>query len=120
MRVATWIGKCELYKQDGDGRVELAKDVAALANSTGGLLVLCVAESSGKAAEELTPVHCLNLNGEYAGCTSRPDPPVLTGVDIWPISTEQDADKGYYMISVPHSADAPHLNQHSIKAVVGW
>lgn len=101
--------KQELYGSRGENKQELAKDVAALANATGGILVLGVAEeSSSSAADMVKPVVLSDAETErmqkICQYTIRP---FLPGVRIFPLPID-GGDTGFYVIAVPRSPDAPH------------
>lgn len=94
-----------LYKRNDDGKRELAKDVAAMANSRGGVLILGIRDADEVAAE-LTPVELaegeeLRMQQVLASLIA---PAAL--YEIHPIKT--GAGDRYYLIIVPPSADAPH------------
>ncbi|MFE3105219.1 AlbA family DNA-binding domain-containing protein [Nocardia tengchongensis] len=100
--------KQALYENTTVAKQELAKDVSALANAGGGILILGVTDQNS-AADSLTP---LPLS---AGEAERMQKichyqirPFLPGVHVKLVPEPADPDVGYYVISVPRSADAPH------------
>jgi len=99
--------KQELYARDDKGKAELAKDVAALANAVGGVLVLGVRELNGRAAG-LTPVPL--SEGEQRRMreiVAERVRPFVAGLDIRQVAS-REASIGFFVLVVPRSADAPH------------
>ncbi|MGM5066612.1 AlbA family DNA-binding domain-containing protein [Rhodococcus qingshengii] len=94
------------YSNEEKGKNELAKDVAAMANGVGGLIVIGIAEQDGRAAASSTVAlgdgEASRMRQVLAGRIR----PFLVGVAIRPVHLAEDS--GYYVISVPRSADAPH------------
>lgn len=93
---------------DGD---EVAKDVAAMANSRGGLLVYGVAEDrrTGRAsavqAVSLDEAHQKRIRA-WLGTRVHP---VVPGVVVLPVRESDTDDTGFLVVLVPESSDAPHL-----------
>lgn len=99
--------KRELYSIDEKGRAELAKDVAALANAAGGVIVLGVAERNGR-ADALTPVPLSDSEQRrMREIVAERVRPFVAGLDIRQVESGQEGI-GFYVIGVPLSADAPH------------
>lgn len=90
-----------------DDPAELAKDVAAFANSRGGLLALGVAEDKG-CASFAKPVDISDPRQRHIQqvMTGRIDP-FIHGVELRAIPTPQPGH-GFLLISVPASSKAPH------------
>lgn len=110
--------KTSLYNtQKPNWQDEVAKDVAAMANSGGGWIVFGVAEDGeANGASEITPVQWNSaaqqrlLGAAYA----RVGPPVL-GLQFFPL----DADEGHIVVlRVPDSTDAPHFARKGDDAFV--
>ena len=91
------------------GKARLFKEVVALANTSGGHLILGIAETKDKppAADKVTPVsHCLELAERLERAAQSIDPPIpLLGVRGVP--TEPDG-AGVVVFRVPQSRSAPH------------
>jgi hypothetical protein len=92
-----------------DGLDELAKDVTALANARGGLIIIGVKEDSQGCAESLNEVVVSDkkIVQMYNGLRARVVPYLP---DIWinDLETVTGSSKGYVLIAVPGSAIAPH------------
>ncbi|MEV0436585.1 ATP-binding protein [Nocardia sp. NPDC050413] len=96
-----------LYPDTSEGRGELAKDVAALANASGGILVLGVQEDGSSRASASTPVAVSNSETErMQKICQHLVRPFLPGVKVRPLHLAPTS--GYYVIVVPRSPDAPH------------
>jgi hypothetical protein len=95
-------------------QAELAKDIAAMANSGGGMIVFGVAETvdpGSSAAERIVPVGAVNENQlqqirQVAG--SSVFPPVV-GLELYRLAPPTDAAGGVLALVVPDSTQAPHL-----------
>lgn len=89
-------------------RHELCKDVSALANSAGGLIVIGVAERSGR-AEKIIPValkdsrRLLIRDTIFSQVT-----PLLPGVEVGHLPSPDSPAEGLVLIFVPSSSDSPH------------
>lgn len=113
-----WKSQLPLTADDPGGRDrqkdELAKDIAAMANSGGGMIVFGVAETrtEGTSAAErvvpVGPVDELTLRGIRLVASSLIYPPV-TGLDLYPLAPVEAPDDGVLVLLVPDSPDAPHL-----------
>ncbi len=95
-----------LYGNSDADKRELAADVAALANTVGGLLIVGIRDADGVAAE-LTPVplgedEVLRMRQVIASAVAPP-----LDLAVHRVSAP-DSDAGYYLIEIPASADAPH------------
>lgn len=97
--------KSELYKNHEEGKFDLAGDVAAMANTTGGVIVLGINDADGK-AEKLIGVD--TSDGEEgrmrAVIAERVVP--LPEYDIREIAGTED--RSYYLITVARSSLRPH------------
>jgi hypothetical protein len=100
--------KQSLYPKTTDGKQELAKDVAGLANVSGGILVLGVTDQ-GSAAHTSEPVPLSAAETErMQKICQHGVRPFLPGVKIIPVPLAPGEPTGYYVIIVPRSPDAPH------------
>lgn len=98
--------------QKPDWRDEVAKDLAAMANSGGGWLVVGIKEEPPRAeAVEVTPVEWSEdrqrrvRSVAYSHCG-----PPLTGLEFHPVPVPE-SDGYVVLIRVPDSPDAPHLSR---------
>jgi hypothetical protein len=91
------------------GLDELAKDVTALANARGGLIIIGIAEDSQGRAHSLSEVTVSDnkIGQMYSGLRARVVPYLP---DIWinNLETVNGSGAGYVLITVPGSAIAPH------------
>ena len=104
------------FKRDTYGKAEkstreLAKDVAAFANTAGGVIVIGVAEAQGRAAStpgtDITDSEVRRLRQLIATGVAP-----LPTVDILPIPDPAlGQDRGYLLVAVPRSPAAPHAVQ---------
>jgi hypothetical protein len=92
-----------------DGLDELAKDVTALANARGGLIITGIAEDSQGCARSLTEVAVSDkkIGQMYNGLRARVMP-YLPGIWISNLETVNGSGTGYVLIAAPGSALAPH------------
>ncbi len=101
--------KAAHYSADQAGRTELAKDVAALANGIGGVLVLGVAEDRRSLfPTAVTPVELtdgkLRQIRQAVASNLRPTP----RIELFAKHDQPGSDQGILLIAVPRSLDAPH------------
>jgi predicted HTH transcriptional regulator len=92
-----------------DGLDELAKDVTALANARGGLIVIGIMEDSQGCALSLSEVAVSDkkIGQMYNGLRARVVP-YLPDVWISNLEIAAGSGKGYVLIAVPGSAIPPH------------
>ncbi|MFE2719485.1 helix-turn-helix domain-containing protein [Streptomyces mirabilis] len=97
------------YRADQVGRTELAKDVAALANGIGGVLVLGLAEDRQTSIPKaVTPVELTDKKvrqiRQTVASNLRPTP----RIDFFAKPDQPGSVQGILLIAVPRSLDAPH------------
>ncbi|WP_194903948.1 AlbA family DNA-binding domain-containing protein [Catenulispora rubra] len=92
-----------------EGLDELAKDVTALANARGGLIVVGIAEDSQGRADSLSEIAVSDkkIGQMYSGLRARVVP-YLPDVWISNVETANGSGTGYLLIAVPSSTIAPH------------
>jgi len=95
-------------------QAELAKDIAAMANSGGGMIVYGVAESTvagTSAADRVVPVGTIDetVTRAIRQVAGNAIYPPVTGTQLLPIAPEDAPDQGVLVLLVPDSLDAPHL-----------
>jgi hypothetical protein len=97
------------YDHGPKGTFEISKDVAAMANQVGGLIVIGVAEDDQARAAGLTPMK-LDDDERVRMLTviAQRVHPMVPGLDVHMFESEARDGTGYYVIAVPHSASAPH------------
>lgn len=92
-----------------DGLDEIAKDVTALANARGGLIVIGITEDSQGCARSLSEVAVSDkkIGQMYTGLRARVVPYLP---DVWISNLEimNGSGTGYVLIAVPGSSIAPH------------
>lgn len=93
---------------------ELAKDLAAMANSGGGMLVYGVAEKSSSGvsvAAEVRPVGIVTeeLQRRIRQVASYQISPPLLGLQLLPLAPDHEPANGVLAVVVPDSPDRPHL-----------
>jgi hypothetical protein len=96
--------------QDERAKDEFAKDVAALLNTRGGLIVYGVADQGTGEAKEIKPVDTgeperLRLRS-IASSNIRPFP---AGLDVVGVDDPNTPGHGVVVLIAPRSSDAPHL-----------
>ena len=96
------------YARSDAAAEELAKDVAALANHVGGLIVIGVREEELRAVE-LTPVTLADdPTGRYEQILLRRITPIVRDVEIRMLRSGDQPDEGVVVIAVARSLLAPH------------
>jgi predicted HTH transcriptional regulator len=100
--------KATLYGNGDSARRDLCGDIAALANTSGGVIVLGV-EEDAHATSTGTPGVSVSdaernrmLQVVAAGVAPMP------ALDVLTIATEADPGRGFYVLAVPRSTRAPH------------
>lgn len=92
-----------------DGLDELAKDVTALANARGGLIIIGINEDSQGCAESLNEVAVSDKKiGQMYNSLRARIVPYLPDIWISNLETATGLGRGYVLIAVPASAIAPH------------
>jgi len=100
----------DAYTATGPGGLdELAKDVTALANARGGLIIIGITEDSQGRAHSLSEVAVSDkkIGQMYNGLRARVVP-YLPDIWISSLETVNGSGTGYVLIAVPGSAIAPH------------
>jgi hypothetical protein len=93
-------------------QAELAKDIAAMANSGGGMIVFGVAQAAAggtSAANHIVPVGMVDeviLKAIRQVASSHVYPPV-TGIDVRPLARDDAPDQGVLVLLIPDSPDSP-------------
>lgn len=89
---------------------EIAKDVSAFANSDGGILVYGVSEKDHK-ADSVSGVDGDVYTKEWLEqvINSKISPRII-GITIFPIRMDGDIKNSVYVVKIPRSGNAPHMN----------
>jgi schlafen family protein len=89
---------------------EFAKDVAAMANTRGGLLVYGVQEQRGVgAAKDFDPVDISEgVQRRLRAFAFERIRPIVVGLEMFPLASD-DGKTTVLVVSVPRSPDAPHV-----------
>lgn len=112
-----WKSALPLTAADTPGRqaqgMELAKDIAAMANSGGGMIVYGVKEHDGMTSaagkvQPVGPIGELELRNIRQVANSLIYPPV-TGLDLIRLAPGENVDQGVLVALINPSADVPHL-----------
>lgn len=100
--------KAGLYGSAEKGKKDLAADVAALANSAGGLLILGIAEDkqARAAAAPGVPISDDEIRRIHQITASHVAP--LPIFDVLPVGNPAEPGHGFLVIAVPASPRAPH------------
>lgn len=97
------------YDPGATAREELAKDIAAFANASGGLLIVGMADDKKTAL----PTHAVQTSIEdrtlrWIRETAATNIAPLPEFDVTPVPSPTDPTLGFILISVPRSPAAPH------------
>lgn len=99
--------KEKLYGQGDPEKRDLAGDVAAMANTIGGVIVLGIDEVDG-AAVKLTPVSLSEAEVLRMRQIVTSNVAPVPRFDIYRVPETSGASTGFYILAVPRSPDAPH------------
>lgn len=107
---------CKWDETDKKSRCELVKDILAMANSTGGYLVIGVSENtSGPGYEGLTDEQAGSFDSTKINSfvQTYADPPINTHV-----RKVRHDERTYVVIEVPQFLDTPHICQKDFPSVL--
>jgi hypothetical protein len=99
--------KSELYGNNDAARRDLAGDVAALANTAGGVIVVGVAEDDQARAVATRAVALSDGEVRRIRLIIASNVAPIPGFDVIPIPGD-DPSTGFYLLAVPRSPSAPH------------
>ena len=104
-----------LAKTDGN-KSEITKDVSALANSAGGVLIYGIAEPNDRAKrhlpERLDPARRADVSKEWLEQVIQSIQPRIEGVVIHPVTIDEQAGLVCYVVEVPQSHTAHQARDH--------
>lgn len=98
--------------QGDKAKEEFAKDVAALANARGGIIVIGVAEERGTgAAATIHPFKAVDdgLERTMRSWLHNTVSPAVSGVGFHPLPADEGGTDGVLVVSVPPSPETPHM-----------
>jgi len=88
---------------------EISKDVSAIANSDGGIIIYGIAEKANK-ADSLSFINGNDYSKEWLEqIINSKIQKRISGVSIIPVRYEGDATKSIYIVKIPQSSSAPHM-----------
>ncbi|WP_157847059.1 AlbA family DNA-binding domain-containing protein [Streptomyces achromogenes] len=102
--------KKEFYQGTEAGKKELAKDVSAMANTAGGMVVIGVDDGNQDHAHALAPVEPVPGRGEewIRSVLANWIQPVVPNVGVRIVKSVVKEGKIYWLLTVPPSPQAPH------------
>lgn len=100
-----------LAKSDGK-KTEITKDVSAMANSAGGIIIYGLKEDPARRhiAEKIDPVDRTQFSKEWLEHVISNIRPRLSGVIIHPVSLSSSANDVAYVVEIPQSNTAHQAN----------
>lgn len=102
--------KKDFYQGTDAGKKELAKDVSAMANTAGGMVVIGVDDGKQDHAHALAPFEPVPGRGEewIRSVLANWIQPVVPNVGVRPVRSTAHEGKIYWVLTVPPSTQAPH------------
>ncbi|NSL43656.1 helix-turn-helix domain-containing protein [Streptomyces sp. 8P21H-1] len=102
--------KKDFYKGTDADKKELAKDVSAMANTAGGMVVVGVDDGKQDHAHALAPFEPVPGRGEewIRAVLANWIQPVVPNVGVRPVKSTVHEGKIYWVLTVPPSTQAPH------------
>ncbi|MEU8789759.1 ATP-binding protein [Streptomyces sp. NPDC048643] len=102
--------KKDFYKGTDAGKKELAKDVSAMANTSGGMIVIGVDDGKQDHAHGLAPSEPDPNRGEewIRSVLANWIQPVVPNVGVRPLRSALHEGSAYWLLTVPSSTQAPH------------
>lgn len=103
--------KKDFYQGTDAGKKELAKDVSAMANTAGGMVVIGVHDGNQDYAHHLDPVDPVPGRGEewIRSVLANWIQPVVPNVGVRVVKSATKEGKIYWVLTVPPSPQAPHV-----------
>ncbi|MFF1643222.1 helix-turn-helix domain-containing protein [Streptomyces sp. NPDC058246] len=102
--------KKDFYKGTEAAKKELAKDVSAMANTAGGMVVIGVDDGDQDHAHALAPFEPVPGRGEewIRSVLANWIQPVVPNVGVRPVKSASEVGKIYWVLTVPPSPQVPH------------
>ena len=109
--------KCARALVNSDrNKADITKEVSALANSSGGLLIYGIAEPDDKnkrhLPERLDPIVRTDFSKEALDQVIQSIQPRIDGVVIHPVTTDESGNTVCYVVEVPQSSTAHQSRDH--------
>jgi hypothetical protein len=96
--------------KDDKKKEEITKDVSAMANSAGGIIIYGIKEHSAKdkkhLPEKITPIDRMQFSKEWLGQIINSIQPRITGIIIHPVSLNTGINDVAYVVEIPQSTTA--------------
>ncbi|MBT0995495.1 putative DNA binding domain-containing protein [Cellulomonas sp. DKR-3] len=110
-------------RTDEVAKQELAKDLAALANTAGGILVIGVGEE-GRGTDKrfvMQPFPLMEqVEQQVRSVNVSRVRPVIQGLDVRLLPMDDKSGNGVVVVTVPPSPDAPHFVERRESTVAPW
>lgn len=102
--------KKDFYQGTDAGKKELAKDMCAMANTAGGMVVIGVDDGKQDHAHALAPSEPAPGRGEewIRSVLANWIQPVVPHVNVRSVKSSTEAGKVYWLLTVPPSTQTPH------------
>lgn len=97
-----------LGKQN-DKKFKISKEVAAFANSNGGIIVYGLSEE-GQKAGKITYINANEFSQDWLDRVIRSNTQKPVDVEIFPVQEDKKPEKTVYIVRVPKSNNAPHMS----------
>lgn len=93
---------------DRSKKIEITKDVSAMANSDGGVIIYGIAERRENKAlpGTLTPINQREFSKEWLEQIIQNIEPRIIGIEIHPVNAEDGSGGVYYVVEVPKASTA--------------
>lgn len=101
--------KQQRWAKTRKGNIELAKDLSALANTEGGVIIIGIAENKKTHKLEPHPIKFEDIKDRITGVLENNVREPIRGYIIKLIPLPSDSTKGYVIIEVPDSPNKPHM-----------